>query len=40
MKIDFLFAGLNLNIIIQNKKRQKNSRFMDDALKRKGARNI
>jgi len=30
MKINFLFAGLNLNIIIQ-KKRQKNAPFMDNA---------
>jgi len=33
MKTDFLFAGLNLNRIIQKKKCQKKAHFMDDALK-------
>ena len=32
-KTDYLFAGLNLNRIIQKKKRQKKAHFMDDALK-------
>jgi len=35
MKIDFVFAGLNLNIDIE-KKRQKNARVMDNAYKNKG----
>jgi len=34
-KIDFLFAGLNMNLIIR-KKRQKNGRFMDDNIKTTG----
>jgi len=33
MKIYFLLAGLNLNIIAQEKKHQTNAHFMDDALK-------
>ena len=33
MKMEFLFAGLNLNIIIQKKKYKKKANFMDDVLK-------
>jgi len=33
MKADFLFAGVNLNRNIQKKKYQKNTYFLDDALK-------
>jgi len=36
MKIYFLFAGINL----EKTKRQKNARFMDDALKTKGIENL
>ena len=36
MKAVFLFTGLNLDIIIQKKKRQKKAHFMDDALKTRG----
>jgi len=32
MKVNFLFVGLYLNTIVQEK-RQKHARFMDDALK-------
>jgi len=32
MKADFLFDGLNMNIIIQKKMRQKKAHFVDDAL--------
>jgi len=32
MKADFLFVGLNMNIIIQKKMRQKKAHFVDDAL--------
>ena len=35
-KTDFLFAGLNLNIIIQKKKCQKKAHFVDDILKTRG----
>ena len=31
LKVDVLFAHLNLNIIIYKKKRQKKARFTDDA---------
>jgi len=33
MKADFLFAGVNLNRIIQKKKYPKKTYFLDDALK-------
>jgi len=33
VKAGFLFAGLNLNRIIQKKKYQKKAHFIDDALK-------
>jgi len=33
MKKDFLFAGLNLNIIIQRNRARKNANFTDDASK-------
>jgi len=33
MKADFLFVGLNMNVVIQKKKRQKKAHFVDDALK-------
>jgi len=36
MKAVFLFAGFNLNRIIQKKKCQKKVHFMDDALKPRG----
>jgi len=32
MKEDFLFVGLNMNIIIQKKMWQKKAHFVDDAL--------
>jgi len=32
MKVDCLFAGLNLNTIVQEKKRQTTAHFMDDTL--------
>jgi len=36
MKMDFLFSGLNLNVNIQDKKRQTNANYIDDALKTRG----
>jgi len=30
MKVDFLFVGLNMNVVIQKKKRQKKAHFVDD----------
>jgi len=36
VKADFLFVGLNINIIIQKKMRQKEAHFVDDALKSRG----
>ena len=36
VKSDFIFAGLNLNRIIQKKKCQKKAHFMDDILKTRG----
>ena len=36
MKADFLFVGLNINTIIQKKKRQEKAHFVDDALKSSG----
>jgi len=32
MKADLLFVGLNMNVIIQKKMRQKKAHFVDDAL--------
>jgi len=39
MKADFLFVGLNLNTIVQEKC-QKHARFMDDASKTRNIKNI
>jgi len=36
IQTDFLFAGLNLNRIIQKKKRHKKAHYLDDALKTSG----
>jgi len=33
MKADFLFVGLNLNIVVQERNRQTNAHFVDDVLK-------
>jgi len=36
VKTDFLFAGLNLDRIIQKKKCQRKAYFVDNALKTRG----
>jgi len=33
MKTDILFAGVNVGMVIQKKKRQENAHFMDEGLK-------